>query len=80
MRMKIEIIEFNKHGFGTAFRVNGVEFCTSRRGDGLFSFGREIIPPEFFSLNQMTRSGRWKAIKKQFSKYNKLIWEKVYED
>lgn len=78
--MKIKILSMNNFGCSTEFEVNGYYFNTSNFGDGLYHIGVEIIPPEFFSLNQSTKSGRWKAIKKLFSKYNKLIWEKVHED
>lgn len=71
--MKIEIKEFNKFGRSTAFRVDGIEFSTSCWGYGLYHFGQEIIPPEFFSLNQDTKSGRWKAIKREFTEYGDYI-------
>lgn len=75
--MKIEILEMNKFGCGTTFRVNGIEYSTSCWGDGLYHFGREIIPPEFFSLNQNTKSGRWKAIKKEFTEYGNFIKDSI---
>lgn len=76
--MKIKILGMNEDGCSTRFEVDGYYFYTSNYGDGLYYYGREIIPPEFFSLNQNTRSGRWKGIKSQFNKYNKLIWEEVH--
>lgn len=71
--MKIKIIEMNKTGCSTVFSVDGKVFKTSNWGDGLWYNGEEIIPASFFSLNQDTRSGRWKAIRKNFVDYADYI-------
>lgn len=75
--IRIKIIAMNHNGVRTDFEVNGYHFNTSNYGDGLYYIDREIIPPEFFTLKQNTRSGRWKAIKKQFNKYEAVIWHNV---
>lgn len=81
--MKIKVYEMNEVGVRTRFCVDGYNFTTSQFGDGLYYQGYndhynyyrkdEIIPPEFFSLNQNTKSGRWKAIKREFTEYGDYI-------
>lgn len=75
--IRIKIIAMNHNGVRTDFEVNGYHFNTSNSGNGLYYVNNEIIPPEFFSLDQSTKSGRWKGIKKQFNRYWDKIWQGI---